>query len=113
MHFDLWWQGVKMSLASWLQSLTYEDLHRAWMASGVVLLVGVVWLSYRIMRNALGHTLFRGTWYNAEQLAALVKMIDEDSARGNRVMRHDEMALLRRWRFGDDKVYSVKGSGYV
>lgn len=63
---------------------------------------GFLWFSHRVIRRLLGHVKFRGTWYNEEAVAQLVKMIDEDSQRGNRVMRHDEMSLLRKWRFGSD-----------
>lgn len=113
MRIELWWAELQANAAAWARSLTYDDLYLLWAGSGVVLFLGLLWMSNRIMRKALGHVQFRGTWYNDVQFEELIRMIDEDCKSGHRVMRHDEMALLRRWRFGEDKVYGVKQSGYV
>lgn len=113
MEFDLMWQQLKAFALQLFHSMTYDEWYNLWLAGGVVMLVGLAWLANRIMRKALGHTQFRGTWYDERQFAELIQMIDEDCNRGNRVMRHDEMLLLRRWRFGDSKTYGVRQSGYV
>ena len=94
------------------QSLTPEDFYNAWLASGVVLFLALAWISYRIMRKALGHTKFRGTWYNEHQFEELIRMIDEDVKCGNRVMKADEMRAVRKWRFGSEKSISDRASGY-
>jgi hypothetical protein len=111
--FQAWQKIAELKVSSWWQSLTPDDFYNAWVASGVVWFLFLFWVCHRIMRKALGHVLYRGTWYNAEQFETLVKMIDEDCERGNRVMKHDEMQVLRRWRFGSSKGISdgVKG-GY-
>lgn len=100
MDIDLWlWKTRHAALQAW-ESLGPEALYNLWVASGVVLFTALAWFSHRVMRKALGHTLFRGTWYNEAQYETLIKMIDEDSARGNRVMRADESEALHVWRFG-------------
>lgn len=109
---------IDLKLAQWqkqatqaLQSLSSEDLYNLWLVAGAVLFAVLAWVSYRIMRKALGHQQFRGTWHNENEIEVLVKMIDEDCQRGNRVMRHDEMSLLRKWRFGSNKAIG-HGKGY-
>ena len=87
-------------VAEWWEAIPYEDKYNLWLLVGVLLFLAWLRLSYRVIRKALGHLYFRGTWYNAEQTEVLVKMLDEDCARGNRVMRADEMRVLRMWRFG-------------
>jgi hypothetical protein len=113
MHFDLWFAQAQAKLNGLLGGLTPDDLFNLWAASGGVLFLILLWFSHLVMRKALGHTRFRGTWYNERQYETLIKMIDEDSARGHRVMRSDEMDALRLWRFGSTKTFSVKGTGYV
>lgn len=113
MQIDLILLNWKTKAIQLIQSITYDDWYKLWVASGVVLCLVLAWLSHRIIRKALGHTQFRGTWYNEKQLAELIQIIDEDCKRGYRVMRHDEMALLRRWRFGENKIYGMRQSGYV
>lgn len=109
---------IDLKLAEWqkqvtqaVQTLSPEDLYNLWLAGGLVLFLALSWFSYRTMRKALGHVQFRGTWYNEQAAEQLVKMIDEDCQRGNRVMRHDEMSLLRKWRFGSEKAIR-HGKGY-
>ena len=94
------------------QSLTPDDFYKAWLGSGVILFFLLGWVSYRIMRRALGHTKFRGTWYDEAQFETLIKMIDEDVKRGNRVMKADEMRAIRRWRFADGRSISDRAKGY-
>lgn len=98
---------IGQSVAQWreqlqrtLDTLGPDNLYNLWLASGALILVAVLWFSHRVMRHALGHRKFRGTWYTESQFETLITMIDEDSKRNNRVMRHDEMRLLRQWRFG-------------
>ena len=100
------------SLASaWWDSLSGDQLYVLWLVGGVVWFGFSVWLAHVVIRGALGHVRFRGTWYDARQFQTLLLSIQEDVHRGNRVMRHDEMALLRRWRFGSARGLSdgVKG----
>lgn len=104
---------LKSNLDGLLLLLTPDQLHGIWIAAGAVLFISWVWWSYGFIRRCAGHIKFRGTWYNAEQHQALLKMIDEDNAKGFRVMKHDEMALLRKWKMGDTKTYSTKKSGYA
>ncbi|MDO8262147.1 MAG: hypothetical protein Q7T21_02870 [Gallionella sp.] len=112
MHLDVWLaQRQAQALAIW-QGLTPEDFYNLWLAGGVLWFGFLFWLSTRIMRKALGHVLFRGTWYNAAQWEVMIKMIDEDNQRGHRVMKHDEMNALRIWRFGSAKTISGGAKGY-
>lgn len=98
-------------ILAWYQSITPDQWYYAWVISGFVMAVAWLWWAHGVIRRSLGHVNFRGTWYNAEQAEELVKQLDEDVQRGNRVMRHDEMSLLRRWRFGTDKtIRHTRGS---
>lgn len=99
-------------LLTWYQAITPDQLYVAWLVSGVVLFLVWLWWAYGVLRRAIGHVKFRGTWYDAEQFEVLIKMINEDSARGNRVMQHDEMSLLRKWRFGNDKTIGYARGSY-
>ena len=103
---------IQARLADFWQSLTPDDFYKAWLAGGAVLFIVLGWVSYRIMRRALGYTLFRGTWYDEQQFETYIKMIDEDVKRGNRVMKADEMRAIRRWRFADDRSISDRAKGY-
>lgn len=103
MDIDLRIQGWYRDALQLVQEISPETAYNVWLGSGVLLAVLWAWWGYNTMRKACGHIRFRGTWYNAEQAEELLQMIDEDCKRGARVMRHDEMALLRRWRFGDSK----------
>ena len=78
-----------------------------WVAAGVL-----AYFSYLVMRKALGFTKFRGTWYNETQWEEMITMISEDSTKGRRVMRADEMAALRKRRFGSEKELIKHGKGY-
>lgn len=113
MRIELWWADLLATAAVWARSMSYDDPYLLWAGSGILLFLGLLWLSSRIMRKALGHVQFCGTWFNDVQFGELIRTIDEDCKSGHGLMRHDEMALLRRWRFGEDKVYGVKQSGYV
>lgn len=114
MNVDLqaWQKVAELKVLGWWQGLTPDDFYNVWVGSGVVLFLFLGWLSHRIMRKAFGHVLFRGSWYNAEQFETLIKMLDEDVKRGNRVMQHDEMQVLRKWRFGSAKGISDGAKGY-
>ena len=112
MNIDLWFaQAQGKAIALW-HGLTPTDHYNLWAASGGVLFLVLLWFSHLVMRKALGHRKFRSTWYNEQQFETLIKMIDEDSARGNRVMRSDEMDALRVWRFGSSKNISARAKGY-
>ena len=111
MSIESWlaqWQSKAMH--SW-QSLSPDELYYLWAGSGALILLLCLWVSYRVMRKAFGHHKFRGTWFNEQQFETLITMIDEDVKRGNRVMKHDEMHLLRRWRFGSGKSISDGAKG--
>lgn len=81
-----------------------------WLSSGLFYMLILLIVGCRLVRRILGHHKFRGTWYNEKQLQELLMMIYIDQQKGNRVMRHDESDLLRRWELGSTKVIS-KGSG--
>ncbi len=112
MQFEAWSRAVEDSVARWWFSLSYDDLRAIWIAAGVVLAIALLWFSHWIMRRALGYRKFRGTWYSERQWQELINQLDADLKSGHRVMRHDEMQILRLWRFGDDRTFSVKGYGY-
>ena len=95
-----------------LSLVTPDQWYTLWVAGGGALFLLWGWWAYGLLRRAAGHVKFRGTWYDHEQFETLIKMIDEDSTRGNRVMQHDEMALLRKWRFGTDKTIQHQAGSY-
>jgi hypothetical protein len=110
-HLDEW-QGRALD---WYDSLGPWVPYFVKVACGVLFLIAFTWFVYRAARKLLGHRCFRGTWYNGKQFQELLKIIDEDCTRGNRVMKHDEMKLLRQWRLGGsgeglaDKISSTGG----
>lgn len=112
MHVDLWIQQAQFDVLAWWKSLGPDGLYYVWLVGGVLFFVAWAWWSHRFIRKLLGHSRFRGSWYNAEQMEVLVKMIDEDNAKGLRVMKHDEMRLLRTWRFGREGIGMDRGAGY-
>lgn len=103
---------LKAASLSWWSSLVLEDQRTIWMVGGVVFALFCGWFGNRVMRWSFGHRKFRGTWYGPEQFEALLVMIEEDLQRGHRVMRHDEMRLLRLHKFGDNKTIGAGGWGY-
>lgn len=103
MDIELTARQYQQQALAWWSSLGPDGPYYVWLVGGVFAAVLWLWFCHRMIRSILGHRKFRGTWYNADQLEVLVKMIDEDNAKGNRVMKHDEMALLRLWRFGSSK----------
>lgn len=89
-------------IASWLneaaqlwQSLGHETQYWLWGALGVLLLLLIFVPGYYLLRHLAGHRKFRGNWYNAEQFQALLEVLMEDHRNGTRVMRYDELKLLR------------------
>lgn len=104
MNFDLSFLTVYLDVAraAW-DLLDYATRRNVWMVSGLVgaLLVFVVW--YRWFRCLLGYRKFRGTWYNSHEMQQLVNILSEDQDKGNRVLQHDEVQLLRQWRTGDHR----------
>ncbi|CAG4883759.1 conserved protein of unknown function [Georgfuchsia toluolica] len=68
-----------------------------WLSIGALFLLLLAIIAHAVMRRLLGHRKFRGTWYNEYQFQQLLKMTYDDQQRGHRVMRHDEMQLLRAW----------------
>ena len=112
MQVDAWLtRGWLWSVSFW-QGLSPENLYDLWLYGGVVWFLFLFWLCYGIMRRALGHVKFRGTWYSDQQWETVIKMIDEDNQRGHRVMRKDEMDALRMWRYGSSKSISGGAKGY-
>ena len=91
------WQG---RISDWYDSLGPWGPYYVKVACSILFLIVFTWFVYRMARKALGHHRFRGTWYNGRQFQELLKIIDEDCRRGHRVMKHDEMKLLRKWRLG-------------
>ncbi len=104
------WQAKGLG---WWHSLSPDTVYYVWAGSGGLLFLILVWFSHLVIRKALGHRKFRGSWFNEDQFEALLKIIEEDCARGNRVMKNDEMQLLRRWRFGSGKSISDRAKGYL
>lgn len=84
-----------------------------WLFSGAAGFLLWLVISYRIMRKLMGHRRFRGTWYNAHQFQQLVNILNEDQESGRRVMQHDEIELLRQWKYGiKGGIGFDKASGY-
>jgi len=100
MDVTIWLYQTQQRAGEWFNSLGPDDFYMAWLASGVVLFAVLARISYLIMRRALGHRRFRGTWYNEIEFEVLLKMIEEDIESGRRVMRHDEMTLYRSAKLG-------------
>lgn len=113
MNLDLLLQEWQGRALAWWSSMGSDGPYYVWLAGGVVLFLAWAWFVHRLMRKLLGYRNFRGTWYNEEQFEILVKFIDEDNHKGHRVMRHDEMQLLRHWKYGTAKTgVSDHVSGY-
>jgi hypothetical protein len=85
---------------NWWRSLGPAGPYYVWIASGVLGFTFLVAVWYRFFRKLLGHRKFRGTWYNPYQFQELVNILNEDQESGRRVMQHDEIALLRSWKYG-------------
>ncbi len=111
MSVELWLAQWQAKWLHFVESLSPSDRYYLWAGSGAMILLLCLWVSYRVMRKAFGHRKFRGTWLDEQQFEALITMIDEDSKRGSRVMKHDEMQLLRKWRFGSAKSISDRAKG--
>jgi hypothetical protein len=109
---DMMVDSVKRWSLGFTTGLTHDDLYRVWLGGGLVLFFALAYFSYLVMRKALGFSKFRGTWYGATQWEQMIMMIYEDSKKGRRVMRADEMAALRKWRFGSEKELIKHGKGY-
>jgi hypothetical protein len=112
MPYDLWLMQLPTRIIAYWQSLTHDDLYNLWLAGGAVWFLFLLWFSSIVLRKAFGHKKFRGTWYSEDEYETLIKLIDEDSTRGNRVMKKDEMDALRIWRFGTTKNISSRAKGY-
>jgi len=97
-------EGLLWLVASGLGA---NGLWYLWFGAGVLGAVCFLVFAYWLIRRLLGHRKWRGTWYSASQFAELVQILWEDQCRGHRVMRHDEIKLLRKWQTG-----SVKGLGF-
>lgn len=96
--FDYWHQ-----LYAFSQTLLQQYAFEVWAFGGIVLLLLWAYISHHWIRCVLGHWKFRGTWYNRYQIQEYINMLAEDQARGHRVMQHDEIELLRRWKYGRRK----------
>lgn len=97
---ELWWQRGTQSALAWWQSLGADGPYYLWLGLGIAGLLAWLFISHRVIRRLLGHRKFRGTWYNEQQFEVLLKVLQEDQQSGRRVMRHDELRLLRQWQFG-------------
>jgi hypothetical protein len=112
MQIDLWLAQLQTRTIAYWQSLTHDDHYNLWLAGGAAWFLFLLWFSSVVMRKAFGQKKFRGTWYGEDEYETLIKLIDEDCTRGNRVMKKDEMDALRIWRFGTTKNISSRAKGY-
>lgn len=94
----LWFYFDQM-LGFWYQ-LDHATRYNIWLSLGAAGLLTYLYVCYRLIRWILGHQRFRGTWYTPHQMQQLVNILDEDQASGRRVMQHDEIRLLRQWKYG-------------
>lgn len=100
-------------LIDYWRSLGPAALYYLWLSSGLVGFLLLLFISHRVMRKLLGHRKFRGTWYNEMQFQELINILDEDQASGRRVMQHDEIVVLRQWKYGMQKGIGFdKSDGY-
>lgn len=93
-------QTLTLALQEYWRLLGPAAPYYLWLASGGVGLMLWLWASHALMRKLLGHRKFRGTWFDRDQLQDLVNILHEDQASGRRVMRRDEILLLREWTQG-------------
>lgn len=84
----------------WLE-LDHQIKVYVWYASGGFMLLTILGIWYPFFRRGLGHTKFRGTWYTETQFEQLLLMLKEDQESGRRVMRRDEIDLLRSVNLGE------------
>ncbi len=96
-----------LQLPAWLLGANGLWLWYLWFGSGVLGAIFFVAFAYWLIHRLLGHRKWRGTWYSERQFAELVQILWEDQCRGHRVMRHDEIKLLRKWQTG-----SAQGVGF-
>lgn len=107
MDIPAWFIAQHQHAIAWWNSLGPDGPYYVWLASGAAGLIALVTTWYYVMRKVLGYRKFRGTWYNGQEFEGLLVILDRDQQAGNRVMRHDEIALLRQWKMG-----SYKGLGF-
>ncbi len=102
------------ALRSW-HALGYELRYGIWLGVGLLVLAVMLISSYYLLRRLAGHHKFRGTWYSASQFAQLLNMLREDHRKGHRVMRPDELKLLRHEMFGAGfkPLFRGKHGGYM
>ncbi len=112
MNLEPFFSRLLTESLAWLDTFGANGRYYAWLTLGLLALLFWVWLAHRVMRKLLGHRQFRGTWYNEEQFQHLLKLLDEDCAKGLRVMRHDELKLLRQWSLGTTRGISDGAKGY-
>lgn len=105
-----WWYLI----VAWWDSLDPNARLFAWMAGGVVMLALWAWLAYRVLRRVAGHRRLRGAWYNDAQYRELMQLIHEDQQSGRRVLSHEEIAALRKYRYGNTvkDIMQHKGTCY-
>ena len=75
--------------------LSFDTRYSLWLGFGVGLLACVLVIWYYWMRHLLGHRKFHGVWYNSYEFKVLVDILRQDRDSGHRVLRNDELALLR------------------
>ncbi len=102
------------ALRAW-HGLDYELRYGIWLCLGLLILAALLAASYYLLRRMAGHRKFRGTWYSDSQFQQLLHMLREDHRNGHRVMRHDELKLLRREMLGTDfkPLFGGKYGGYM
>jgi hypothetical protein len=83
-------------IAAW-DLLPFDVRYAVWLASGLLLLLCLIFLSYRVIRYSIGHRKFRGAWFNDVAFANLLNSILRDQKESGRVLEHDELRLIRRY----------------
>ncbi len=82
-----------------------------WWSSGFFFFAALALIYHWLLRKILRHRKFRGTWYSERQFEVLLLQIREDQEKGNRVMRADEIQLLREFELGTRRGYISRDFG--
>ena len=114
MEFPSWMIQLHRQTLVWWVSLGPDGPYYAWLIGGALIFSIWAWVSYRILRRLTGHRKLRGAWYNDAQYRKVMQLLHEDQQAGQRVLSYEEVAALRKYRYGDtvQDVMRHKGTGY-